>query len=166
YFYYGAVPRNAVFSAMIRLGMPTLERAYRRVLPELAAQLDRIRPQILELPPPPLADDAEARLRVLRDQLVAEGLQHVDQLVDWIRTGDDADLHRIQIRERARVWKASEHELLRTALHATRAGLLDLSWDTICPHCRGMRDETGALAEIKAQGHCETCKLDFGTDTA
>ena len=166
YLYYGAVPRGALFSAAIRLGFPTLERAYRRVLPALAAQLDRLRPEVLQLPPPALDEEAEARLRAGRDQLVAEGLDTkcIDQLVSWIRTGDDADLHRIQIRERARVWKLPEVEMLRTALHATRAGLLDLSWDTICPHCRGLREETDKLSQIEPEGHCGVCDVDFTTD--
>ncbi|HEY0250933.1 MAG TPA: DUF5939 domain-containing protein, partial [Kofleriaceae bacterium] len=92
--------------------------------------------------------------------------QAVDQLVDWVRTGDDADLHRIQIRERARAWKLDELELLRTALHATRAGLLDLSWDTICPHCRGVRDEHGQLNSLTSNSHCDACDIDFTTDQA
>src|SRR5215217_4813347 len=33
YLYFGAVPRGAVGTAAIRLGFPSLERAYRRVLP-------------------------------------------------------------------------------------------------------------------------------------
>jgi class 3 adenylate cyclase len=166
YLYFGAVPRGALYAAALRIGFPSLERAYRRVLPALASQLDRLRPDILQLPPPPLADESEARLRAGRDQLVAEGLDTacVDKLVEWIRTGDDADLHRIQVRERARVWKVPEFEMLRAALHATRAGLLDLSWDTICPHCRGLREETGKLAALKAEGHCEVCQVDFTTD--
>jgi class 3 adenylate cyclase len=166
YLYYGAVPRNAIYAAAIKLGFPSLERAYKRVLPELATQLDRIRPEILQLPPPALADESLARLDELRKQLIAEKLDHVDLLVDWIRTGDDADLHRIQIRERARAWKVPELELLRTALHATRVGMLDLSWDTICPHCRGLRDETGTLADVAANGHCDVCAIDFTTEAA
>jgi class 3 adenylate cyclase len=165
YLYYGAVPRNFLWATMIRLGFPSLERAYKRVLPALAAQLDRIRPDVLQLPPPTLELDATTRLDNVKQQLVAEKLQHVDLLVDWIRTGDDADLHRIQIRERARVWKVPELELLRTALHATRAGLLDLSWDTICPHCRGLREESGKLAEVESDAHCEVCDIDFTTDS-
>ena len=151
---------------MIRLGFPTLERAYKRVLPQLAKQLDMPKPEILQLPPPPLAEDADARLRAGREQLMKERMPAacVDQLLDWIRTGDDADLHRIQIRERARTWKLPELDLLRTALHATRVGLLDLSWDTICPHCRGVREESGKLAQIRAEGHCEVCAIDFTTD--
>ena len=167
YLYFGAVPRGMLSAAAIRIGFPTIERAYRKILPALAAQLDRIRPEVLQVPPAPLVDEADGRLRALRDQLISEQLPaaSVDALVDFVRNGDDADLHRIQIRERARTWKLPELDLLRTALHATRAGLLDLSWDTICPHCRGLRDENSTLSSLKADSHCEVCEIDFTTDT-
>jgi class 3 adenylate cyclase len=166
YLYFGAVPRGAFGAAALRLGFPTIERAYRRVLPQVAAQLDRIRPDVLLLPPPQLSEPAEARLRAQREQLVTSGLPRecVDALIDWIRTGDDMDLYRIQIRERARVWKLPEHDVLRVALHATRAGLLTLSWDTVCPHCRGVRDENDSLAALQSHSHCDACQVDFTTD--
>jgi class 3 adenylate cyclase len=167
YLYFGAIARGALGAAAIRLGYPSLKRAYDRVLPALAAQLDRLRPEVLMLPPPALAEAAEQRLRAQREALIERGLDRacVDALIDWIRTGDDIDLHRIQIRERARVWKVPENELLRVALHATRAGVLALSWDTVCPHCRGVRDENTSLAELQAEGHCDVCEVTFGTDT-
>lgn len=167
YLYYGAVPRGVLAAAAIRLGFPSLERAYRRVLPALAAQLDRLRPDVLVLPPGPLPEGAEQRLRTQQAALVERGLPRacVNALIDWIRTGDDQDLHRIQIRERARVWKLPEQDLLRVALYATRAGLLSLSWDTVCPHCRGVRDENPALAQLAAASHCEVCEVTFNTDT-
>ena len=170
YLYFGAVPRGAFGAAALRLGFPTLERAYRRVLPALARQLDELRrapPDILRLPPPALAEPAEHRLRVQRDALIATGLPAgcVDALIDWLRTADDPDLHRIQIRERARAWNVAEHDLLRVALHATRAGLLTLSWDTVCPHCRGVRDENPSLAQLPARSRCDACQVEFATDT-
>ena len=166
YIYFGAVTRGVLGALALRIGFPSLEKAYRRVLPALAAQLDRERPAIFELAPPALAESAEQRLRAQREALVAQGLHRpcVEALFDWIRTGDDADLHRIQIRERARVWKLPEHELLRVALHATRAGVLDLSWDTVCPHCRGVRDENPALATIATSSNCAACDVTFATD--
>lgn len=166
YLYFGVIPRGTLGAVAMRVGLPTIKSAYDKVLPKLAEQLHRLQPEVLQLPPPELGEDALARLRTGREQLLAEGLpsEIVDKLVDWIRTGDDADLHRIQVRERARVWKVPEIDLLRTALHATRAGLLDLSWDTICPHCRGLRDESGKLAGVKAESHCEVCQVDFTTD--
>jgi class 3 adenylate cyclase len=167
YLYFGAVPRGAFGAAALRLGFPTLERAYRRVLPALARQLDRARPDVLRLPPPALAEPAEQRLRVQRDALVAAGLPAacVDALIDWLRTGDDPDLHRIQVRERARAWNVAEHDLLRVALHATRSGMLSLSWDTVCPHCRGVRDENPSLAQLPAHSRCDACQVEFATDT-
>ena len=48
------------------------------------------------------------------------------------------------------MWKLPEDDLLRVALHATRAGVLTLSWDTVCPHCRGVRDENASLASLPA----------------
>jgi len=166
YLYFAAIPRNALYAAAIRLGFPSLGKSYARVLHKLAEQLDRLRPDILLQPAPELDEAGAARLRSARAQLLAENLPGacIDQLVDWVRTGDDADLHRIQIRERARTWKLPELDLLRTALHATRAGLLDLSWDTICPHCRGVRDEHGKLSSLTAHSRCEACDVNFTTD--
>jgi class 3 adenylate cyclase len=168
YLYFGAVPRGALGAAALRFGFPSLERAYRRVLPALAEQLDRARPEVLMLPPAPLVEAAEQRLTRQREALLARGLPAacVDPLIGWLRAGDDQDLHRIQIRERARVWGLAEHDLLRVALHATRAGLLTLSWDTVCPHCRGVRDENPTLAQLPARSHCAACSIDFATDTA
>jgi class 3 adenylate cyclase len=167
YLYFGTVPRGALGAAALRIGFPSLERAYRRVIPALAEQLDRLRPDVLLLPPAALPEPAEQRLRHQREALVAEGLPVacVDALVDWLRTGDDPDLHRIQIRERARVWGLPEQDLLRTALHATRAGILTLSWDTVCPHCRGVRDENASLSQLAAHSRCDACQVTFATDT-
>ena len=167
YLYFGGVARGWFGSLAMRLGFPSIKKAYDRVLPALGAQLDRLRPPVLDLPPPELSEEAEARLAGQRTALVEQGLDRacVDALIDWIRTGDDPDLHRIQILERARAWKVDEHELLRVALHATRAGVLSLSWDTVCPHCRGVRDENGTLASLAAESHCATCDVDFTTDT-
>ncbi|MEO8553692.1 MAG: hypothetical protein ABI678_27150, partial [Kofleriaceae bacterium] len=82
YLYFAAVPRNALYAAAIRLGFPSLGKAYARVLPKLAAQLDRLRPDVLQLPAPELAESGAARLRAAREQLLAEKLPAacVDQL--------------------------------------------------------------------------------------
>lgn len=166
YLYFGAIPRSALGSAAIRLGLPSLEKAYRRVLPAIAEQIERLRPAAILLPAPPLDPVADQRLRAIRDRLVAEGcdVACVDRLLDWIRTGDDIDLHRIQIRERARAWQLPEDDLLKVALHATRSGVLSLSWDTVCPHCRGVRDENGSLSQLAASSHCGPCQATFATD--
>jgi class 3 adenylate cyclase len=165
YIYFGAVPRGVIGKAALKIGFPSVMTAYGKVLPALAAQLDRLRPDILMLPAPEMQPDARARLDVICATLEAEGIPRraVEQLATWIRTGDEQDLARIQIRERARTWDLPEAELLRAALHATRTGLLELSWDVVCPHCRGVREESGTLGGVPAQASCEVCDIDFGT---
>lgn len=165
YLYFGAVPRGTFGRLALRYGFPSVGRAYHRVLPEVAEQLARMQPMILQLAPPELSAEATQRLAAVRDQLRGEGLDArcVDALFDWIRTGDEADLYRIQVRERARAWDVDERDLLRVALHATRAGVLSLSWDTICPHCRGVTEENPALGTMRPEVRCEVCAISFDT---
>jgi class 3 adenylate cyclase len=168
YTYFGAVPRGPIGAMVLRLGFPALEKAYRRLLPKIAEDIERGRPEVLLLPSGGLAAEAEARLSALRDGLYARGLDRacVDRLTEWIRTGDEQDLYRIQMRERARAWSVDEDALLRVCLHATRAGMLELSWDVVCPHCRGVTEETTKLGGLPPQGRCDVCGIDFGTGTA
>lgn len=165
YIYFGAVPRGVIGSTALKLGFPTVMTGYAKVLPMLADQLDRLRPEVLLLPAPELASDARTRLDVISATLEAEGISRdaIHQLATWIRTGDEQDLARIQIRERARTWGLPESELLRAALHATRSGMLELSWDVVCPHCRGVREEASALGGVPAQASCDVCDIQFGT---
>ncbi len=51
--------------------------------------------------------------------------------------------------------------MLRAALHATRRGVLTLSWDVVCPHCRAARLEARTLGDVPAQAQCEPCGVDF-----
>lgn len=165
YLYFGAVPRGTLGKLALRFGFPSVGRAYDRVLPAAAEQLSRMRPMVLQLAAPALEPEAEQRLAAVRQQLKDEGMDArcVDELLDWVKGGDEADLYRIQVRERARAWNVDERDLLRVALHATRAGVLSLSWDTICPHCRGVTEENPALGKMRPEVRCEVCAVSFGT---
>lgn len=166
--YFGAVPRGFVGSIALRLGFPGLENTYRELLPKIAAEIDGGRPGAALSLPGSLTAEAEARLVTIRDGLYELDLDRgcIDRLLEWIRTGDEHDLYRIQMRERARAWSVDEDALLRVCLHATRAGLLDLSWDVVCPHCRGVTAATAKLGVLPAHGACEVCAIDFGTEAA
>ncbi len=134
----------------------------------MVEEIEQGQPPLVLAPSNGLAVEAEARLSTIRDGLYARGLDRacVDRMAEWIRGGDEQDLHRIQVRERARAWRVDEDALLRVCLHATRAGMLDLSWDVVCPHCRGVTGAAAELAGVTAQGECRVCGIDFGTDAA
>lgn len=166
--YFGAVPRNFVGKLALNFGFPGLEKDFHRVFAEVTGQLAALKPIFVLPPAQPLSPEAEAKLEAAKKKLVTEGLDPacVEKLFSWIRTGDEEDLYRIQVRERARAWSLDEQQLLRVALHATREAVLEISWDIICPHCRGVTEEVSQLGGLTAKGECEVCELDFGTNAA
>ncbi|MBX2798855.1 MAG: adenylate/guanylate cyclase domain-containing protein [Myxococcales bacterium] len=98
-------------------------------------------------------------------QLVRAGFSDalVDRFVHWVLTADPLDLTRIRVRPLAAAWGLSWPQLLQLSLEATRAGLLTLTWDVVCPHCRGIRLESPRLAGIPTQQSCEVCRATFDT---
>src|ERR1041385_5307088 len=147
--YYGVVPRSRIFDLGLKFSFGAMGRAYKRLLPQVAEEAKRepASPPCLRPPVPVLDADAMQRLQTVSQTLTKQGMDDklVRQLVDWIASASDNELERIRVRERARVWSVDEDDLLRLFLHATRTGLLDLSWDIICPHCRGVRDASANL---------------------
>jgi class 3 adenylate cyclase len=169
--YFGVVPRSKIFDLGLKWSFGSMGRAYQRLLPQIGEELKRVEasvPACLDAPAPPLSQAAARRLDEVAAALAERGLPAdiVQHLVSWIRNATDAQLERIRVRERARAWSVDEDELLRVCLHATRVGLLDLSWDVVCPHCRGVRNAAGALAGLPTSGQCEPCGITFGTDIA
>ncbi len=171
--YFGIVPRWGWITPGLKVSFGAIGRGYRKLAPHVRAADDaRPRPAVFDLPLPALRSEADARLRAaettLRGNRVTPPIANdlVARLVEFVRSGDELELARIQVRERARVWRVDEEALLRAALHATRAGLLELTWDIVCPHCRGVRDSETNLAGVSAQGACEPCGVTFGTSDA
>ncbi len=167
--YYTVAPRSRFFDLGLLWNFAAMGRAYKRVLPELAAEAQKgpAVPTTLREAPPSLRPEANERLDRLGSGLIQGGLDAdaVKRIVEWVRTADDVDLERMRVRERARAWEINEDQLLRVCLHATRAGLLELTWDVICPHCRGVRDTTQSLGALPTRGQCAACGIDFGTDS-
>lgn len=163
--YFGAVPRGLVGRLALGFGFPALEKDFQRVFREVAEQLNALKAAYALPPPAPLSAEAEAKLVTVRAALIAQQLDPalIDRLLEWIRKGDEEDLFRIQLRAQARAWGVDEHALLRVALHATRAGLLDISWDVICPHCRGVSKASSGLDGVTAEAACDACEIQFGT---
>lgn len=85
------------------------------------------------------------------------------KLCQYVETADPMDLNRIKVKPLALKWEIDESDLVQTCLYATRVGILTLTWDVICPHCRGPRSENQSLSEIKKEDYCKVCKIDFDT---
>lgn len=103
-----------------------------------------------------------ARLLALSEKLAADGVdtELVALLVDYVENADDFALSRIRPYELAGQWKQPRRTVLEACLLATRAGMLDLQWNLICPMCRG-GPSMESLREIASQVHCPGCNIDF-----
>lgn len=90
-----------------------------------------------------------------------------ERLLEHIATADDLTLARIRPYERAGTWGLPRRSVLSACLHATRTGLLDLSWDVICPRCLGAKDRADSLRNMREGAvHCDSCDVTFSRDFA
>jgi class 3 adenylate cyclase len=113
------------------------------------------------------APGGEARLAMMSRALVSEARQSaalVARLQEFIATADDLSAARVRPYVLADEWRVPRRELLHLFLHATRAGLLDFSWDLVCPHCRGSKPGQSSLSSVREQAHCDSCNVDFTTN--
>ncbi|GAC1402770.1 MAG: hypothetical protein NVSMB56_17750 [Pyrinomonadaceae bacterium] len=103
------------------------------------------------------------RLAALSGKLIEQGAspEIVERVRRVIEDGDDLTLARMRPHALADFWKVPRRAMLETCLLATRAGLLDLEWDMICPHCRGAAQTSKSLSGIRSDAHCDGCKMDF-----
>ncbi len=143
-----------------RKARATTERVFRRY-DEFARQ--GLRTSLLAQRPS-LATGGAERLSGIRQVLVTEAGQSeplVARLADFIATSDDLAATRIRPYALAAQWGTGRLEILKLFLHATRAGLLDFSWDLVCPHCRGAKVTTPSLSSVTPEAHCDSCNVDF-----
>lgn len=87
----------------------------------------------------------------------------LSRLEDYLDHADDLSIQRIRPYALADHWalRANRRAVLEMCLRATRAGIFDMSWDLLCPSCRGITEGHSNLAEVHGDSHCTTCQIDF-----
>lgn len=162
-------PANIFGHALIALRQ--IDRAFRHMsdLVELAgrhAEADLAGPAPFEMPPSALAPGGRERLEAARGRLAAGPYGHglADRLAALVAEGPDVDVAAIRPLKLARDWGVERLAAIELALAATREGLLRLSWDLLCPRCRGAKRSVTALDQLPRGAHCPSCNIDYGTD--
>lgn len=96
------------------------------------------------------------------EKLRALNLESIDRLATMLQEDPDVEISRIRPLALAREWNLSERAVLKLFLEATRAGLLDLSWEVLCPNCRSSRQPlTRTLQALQREMHCEACQIQY-----
>jgi class 3 adenylate cyclase len=112
----------------------------------------------------PRAGKAQPRLAAISARLVSEARQPapiVERLTAHVSSADDLSASKMRPYALADAWGTPRRETLDLFLHATRAGMLDFSWEVLCPHCRGSRQGKPDLLGVSSEAHCDSCGIDF-----
>ena len=165
HFYFTFVPRNIFGKIMLQITMPKskMERDISAVMELMGGYArekkskDYLQHQIR------FTDDQEKRLEHNLSQLRNIGGKDnlVDKLEAYIRQTDDDLLGKIRLLPLVSKWEAEKKDVINLFLHAADIGLLDLRWDTICPHCQNTRQSLEKLSELPQNSSCEPCMIDF-----
>ncbi|MEW6400466.1 MAG: DUF5939 domain-containing protein [Chloroflexota bacterium] len=110
-----------------------------------------------------LSFGGQGRFKVQSEALYAQGVDGrvLQRLGGFLQQADDLSVQRMRPYALADGWDLPRRAVLETFLNATRAGLLDMSWDILCPECRGVSEDLPRLKDLKRTSHCNTCQIDF-----
>lgn len=132
----------------------------------------RLYDQIAEKPDDPvlplirprgLSASERARFKSLSETIIRQGTDAslVARLEDFLERADELSIQRIRPYALADRWQVDRRAVLEMFLRATRAGILDMSWDLLCPSCRGTTEGHTNLGDVRGNSHCNTCQIDF-----
>ena len=107
------------------------------------------------------------RVRAIQQRMEkAAGRRLLPRLIEAIETLPDDELDRMRPFVFADRWTEDRREVLKLFLYAAQAGLVDLSWDVICPGCRGAPERHASLKNMKLEAHCSACNIKYDADFA
>ena len=110
-----------------------------------------------------LSAKGRARFKSLSETLIQQGTDSslMAHLEDFLERSDELSVQRIRPYALADRWGVNRRAVLEMFLRATRAGILDMSWDLLCPSCRGTTEGHTNLGDVRGRSHCDTCQIDF-----
>ena len=110
-----------------------------------------------------LSTGGRTRFRSLSEIIIRQGTDPslVERLEGFLNRADELSVQRIRPYALADRWEVSRRTVLEMFLRATRAGILDMSWDLLCPSCRGTTEGHTNLGDVRGKSHCDTCQIDF-----
>lgn len=114
----------------------------------------------VDIAPPPERDAVLARLQAADPALRAHPL--ASRLFEYVASQGDVALHAMRPFNLALQWGEDRYAVLQLCLRAARAGVLDMSWDLLCPNCRGTAESWSRLEQVRETAHCASCRITYG----
>ncbi len=164
-----AEPRNLLGHLLLRFGFlekggTTIGKLFETAAAFVAGQ----QAQIYDYAPPALPKGAAERVAVWVAEIEAGiyGNGFAARLGEHLLTAQEVDLAHMRPLKLARVWGVEPRLVVELFFEAARVGLLKLSWDLLCPRCRGAKQSVASLDQLPTQAHCNSCNISYGADFA
>lgn len=86
-------------------------------------------------------------------------------ILRYLVASDSLDIHKINPKKTAKDTGTKVHEVIEQLTKLTQSGYLALTWDVVCPHCRGPQFEASKLRFVAESTTCQSCDLEFLTQS-
>jgi class 3 adenylate cyclase len=115
---------------------------------------------------PAVTGAARRRLETLIDRLEGDPASRglAPKLSDFLLYAPVVALRAIRPLSMARVWGTDREDTVELFLAAQRLGILVMSWDLLCPRCRGAKSNVRHLHDLPEGSHCSSCNIDYERD--
>ncbi len=174
YIYFGWIPKNFLMKKLLMYAMPKLEADFRRVLSDIQMEIQKKANASYQLVGktsnvPTFQGEViwihPEKLDQVKGELIKYGIHSntIEKVYEYIRNSSDNELDRIRIKNLSKIIGRDNDELLKMFLYGCRLGIFTLSWDIICPHCRGVRTSLQKLGDLPEKDDCEVCNIEFDT---
>jgi class 3 adenylate cyclase len=120
-------------------------------------------PQLFDYEPPRLPKGAVERVAATVAAIEQTNYGHgmAARLGEYLLHAQEVDLAHMRPLKLGREWGAEPRLVVELCFEAVRAGLLKLSWDLLCPRCRGAKSSAATLDQLPNQAHCPSCNIVF-----
>lgn len=88
----------------------------------------------------------------------------VEKLAMHVLTAPDGVIGTLRPYELADAWGFDRAEVFDVFMHAAHEGLLEATWDVVCPKCMLAHESLHELAQVTRVGTCKACATSFERD--
>jgi adenylate cyclase len=87
-----------------------------------------------------------------------------ERLAQHVAFASDVAVSRMRPFELADRWGVDRRRIVAISLQGVLSGLLELSWEIICPSCRTLASRVETLSQLEEQAHCHLCDITIQVD--
>ena len=174
FIYFGWIPKNFIMRKLLQYAMPKLQEDFQKAFDSIQLEIQEINSNALNKKKslnniPTFIGEVHwthpEKMEQVRPNLIKEGIPEsiIDTVFKYLKESSDNELDRIRIKSLSHKLNLDFEILLKFFLYGCRLGIFTLSWDIICPHCRGVRSSLQKLGDLPEKDDCEVCEVEFET---